>query len=68
MSQPLPTMADSNDPATAAEAFEFMGFAESQSVESIHIDVAFIDHVRMVEFLIYARLQPYLKVAKCMIM
>ena len=42
VSQPLPTMADSNDPATAAEAFEFMGFAESQSVESINIDVAFI--------------------------
>ena len=42
VSQPLPTIDESSDSATAAEAFEFMGLSESQSVESIHIDVAFI--------------------------
>lgn len=42
VSQSLPTIAESSDSATAAEAFEFMGLSESQSVESIHIDVAFI--------------------------
>lgn len=42
VSQPLPTISESSDSATAAEAFEFMGLSESQSVESIRIDVAFI--------------------------
>ena len=38
----LPTVANSTDPTTAIEAFEFMGLTESQSPESISIDVAFI--------------------------
>ena len=33
---------NADDPATAADAFEFMGLTESQSVDSISIDVAFI--------------------------
>jgi 3-isopropylmalate/(R)-2-methylmalate dehydratase large subunit len=42
VSQPLPNVASSADPATAADAFKFMGLTETQSVESIAIDVAFI--------------------------
>ena len=42
VSQPLPSIKNADDPATAADAFEFMGLTESQSVDSISIDVAFI--------------------------
>ena len=41
VSQPLPSIKNADDPATAADAFEFMGLTESQSVDSISIDVAF---------------------------
>ena len=42
VSQPLPLVRNADDPTTAADAFEFMGLTESQSVDSISIDVAFI--------------------------
>ncbi len=42
VSRPVPKLSQTDDPVTAQEAFDFMNLHESQSLDSIGVDVAFI--------------------------